>query len=453
MSKACVYDVCIIGSGPAALSALSALHEPYSALNAAEFDRRLRRTRKLGQSKNARSRLNICVVSPSAPAWLPEWEDRFAAMEIKYLRSPAAAHPDMFSAESLLNFARLHDRMNEVIDVGASSSKEFYGGRISDLDSGLFNIPSQSLFMDFCRESISNLPHTFIQGSAVDINHECLNDDPLTCNILRVFLSGNEDSCKQVLCRNVIVATGSPGPQSIPQVVSSNISATNFTHTSSTAKLNQVITTSAASHRVLVVGGGLSAVQAAIAVSKRGAKVVLASRRPLQWRHFDLPINWFDPQMRNQSRFEFLCQEPEARPEFIRSTRGGGSVPPWYRRALDESSVELYVGEISACVEQATSDTPLLISLTSAKGTVCTLSFHHLILATGHTPNFQSLPLGSVLQNKWPRKIIGGLPLLETNLKWTAETPIYLTGSVTALQSGPDAANLMGARRCAKIIA
>lgn len=54
------------------------------------------------------------------------------------------------------------------------------------------------------------------------------------------------------------------------------------------------------------VGGGLSAAQAALcAVDKGAAAVTLCSRRPLETRHFDLPLAWFDPRHINKQRFAF----------------------------------------------------------------------------------------------------------------------------------------------------
>ena len=62
-----------------------------------------------------------------------------------------------------------------------------------------------------------------------------------------------------------------------------------------------------------IAGGGLSAAQAALFAVKRGAAAVtLCSRRPLQTRHFDLPLEWFDPRHVNKQRFPFygVCRQP-----------------------------------------------------------------------------------------------------------------------------------------------
>ena len=46
--------------------------------------------------------------------------------------------------------------------------------------------------------------------------------------------------------------------------------------------------------------------QAALYALDRGAEVVLCSRRPLQTRHFDLPLSWFDQRKVNRERFAFF---------------------------------------------------------------------------------------------------------------------------------------------------
>ena len=48
------------------------------------------------------------------------------------------------------------------------------------------------------------------------------------------------------------------------------------------------------SARVLVIGGGISAAQAAVAAARAGHQVVLRSGRPLQTRPFDIDHGWLD---------------------------------------------------------------------------------------------------------------------------------------------------------------
>ena len=58
--------------------------------------------------------------------------------------------------------------------------------------------------------------------------------------------------------------------------------------------------------RVLVIGGGLSAAQAALAAFRAGQRVLLRSRRPLQTRAFDIASEWLDVRHADRLRYEFL---------------------------------------------------------------------------------------------------------------------------------------------------
>ena len=59
--------------------------------------------------------------------------------------------------------------------------------------------------------------------------------------------------------------------------------------------------------RVLVIGGGISAAQAALAAFRAGHRVVPRSRRPLRTRAFDVGSEWLDVRTADRLRFDFLC--------------------------------------------------------------------------------------------------------------------------------------------------
>ena len=104
------FDVCIVGAGPHALAVLSALHTPNAKLSE---DKHMRRARGQGARGKRLCQTSVCVVDPSGE-WLHQWNERFAALGIQYLRSPSWAHPDMFSSESLAEFAWREGRTDEL---------------------------------------------------------------------------------------------------------------------------------------------------------------------------------------------------------------------------------------------------------------------------------------------------------------------------------------------------
>ena len=85
---------------------------------------------------------------------------------------------------------------------------------------------------------------------------------------------------------------------------------------------------------VLVIGGGLSAAQAALAAYRAGHRVVLRSRRPLQTSPFDIGSEWFDMRTADRVRFEFLCLPMKMRGAAVREATPGGSVPGNYMAEL-----------------------------------------------------------------------------------------------------------------------
>jgi hypothetical protein len=513
-------DVCIVGSGPDALTVLSALNEPFANLNPAAYNRAANNNNnhRRQKAKNDNT-LKVCVVSPSAPAWLRDWEMRFAALDIKFLRSPASAHPDMFSAHGLREFAREQGRENELVDLGLKDTKELGGrnARLRDLDEGLFDVPTQALFVDFCRSLAAKLPHRCVQGRVVDIvrvaNGSTADEDkegdddenPTTTSktavsrqhLLQVHVQQQDGRRGYVSARNVVLAIGSPGPSSVPQAICNGIPPQLVTHTNDVAELMALkkeaateaataaaaaVATSGAPGRVLVVGGGLSAVQAAIALASCGCDVVLASRRPLSWRHFDLPVPWLDRRTLNAKRHGFFSSSLEERPAFMQEVRGSGTVPPWYREKLSSSGVECVVakvakatyhmyrkklkpgchGEPSAAAAApppepgaaAPAGAPVLhVTLEASDGSTREVQVDRVVLGTGSSADCLKLPLVQALQARWPVGVVCGLPAINQDLGWAPGLPVYVVGSLAALRVGPDAANLMGARRAAEVVA
>ena len=630
-------DVCIIGSGPHALAVLSALHEPFAQLNAGGVLSSIDYIRATKRSGAHPAPPKVVVVSPAAAAavaadpdeeeddhhdrygsgkrdcgkrdcahWLHDWESRFRALGITLLRSPASAHPDMFSAESLPEFAREQGRQGELIDVGARDAAELtrhMRGRLTDLDEGLFDIPTEELFIDFCRRLSRKLPHDVVRGHAVAIEEEeaeegeeqleegeASGDKQRDASAgagagadsgrrLRVRVvappaaaaasssssssaaaaaatstprsradssssfssSSTTSSCSScsssggaavqqvvtqvVRARHVVVAIGAPGPSFVPESFRAVAQARPdlVTHTNDHAALAKIQAAPAtAGEKVLVVGGGLSAVQAAIALAKRGAEVVLAARRPLMWRHFDLPIPWFDRRTGPGLRHEFFsCERMEDRPAFIKSARSGGTVPPWYKSRLAKSGVRVVVAEtiaaqlaphpppgeaaarggtisgggrsgggaqrIDVTLQQQArtapppgdptgdptgdpaapagsggdSDRPAATTTTAtasaaqsgqSSGPAVVVGFDRVVLGTGSRPDCLALPLIAGLQAQWPIDVIGGLPAVDSDLRWAGK-PVFVCGGLAGLRIGPDALNLMGSRRCAEEVA
>ncbi|NJL91967.1 MAG: hypothetical protein HC916_20940, partial [Coleofasciculaceae cyanobacterium SM2_1_6] len=73
------------------------------------------------------------------------------------------------------------------------------------------------------------------------------------------------------------------------------------------------------------------------------------------------------------------------------------------------------------------------------------LACDRLWLATGSTLKVQEQPLLTPLLVTNPLEVVNGLPVLTTHLRW-GNCELYLMGGLAALQIGPTARNLAGAR-------
>lgn len=80
--------------------------------------------------------------------------------------------------------------------------------------------------------------------------------------------------------------------------------------------------------------------------------------------------------------------------------------------------------------------------------------YDKVLLGTGVTPDCRALPLLRDLLDDSETTVatVGGFPVLSTDLQW-GHLPIFVLGELAALQLGPGAPNLMGARHGADIVA
>lgn len=81
------------------------------------------------------------------------------------------------------------------------------------------------------------------------------------------------------------------------------------------------------------------------------------------------------------------------------------------------------------------------------------LNFDVVLLGTGSGADCTALPLIQNLLEKWPVPLVGGFPVLSTDCQWRSDVPVFVVGALAALQLGPGALNLMGARHGADIVA
>jgi hypothetical protein len=329
---------------------------------------------------------------------------------------------------------------------------------------GLWKLPSSKLFLDFSRDLAKTLPHDYHRGEAVDIHkmkdhmfHVLVQDT----NQKDTTTEAERTQLHHVTSSSIIVATGTVGRPIVPKPLKSLNKNTRIVQWKD---LNRVIDTYSnqdASRRILIVGGGLTAIQSAQKlVRKTSASVTVLSRKPLVERHFDIPTKWFDQRETRIHQAQFYHEPVEERLVKLRSTRGGGTVPPFYmdevRKMILAGELDIQCGNITE-VNEREENGRLLVMIEFNEGTSeCVLNgkeqeFDSIVLACGVQPDIRASPLCNAILRKWPIDIVGGYPDVSEDLRVTEN--LHVVGGLASLAVGPDAANLMGMSRAAEIVA
>ena len=201
-----------------------------------------------------------------------QWIINLTRLGIKYLRSPAIAHSDHFDATALLAYAVANNREDELIESGCAEIRKLHG--LGQTQVGLWKLPSTSLFEDFNADLAKKLDHDYVQGTAVDItpchDSDAIEDEDCNEGYTLTLSDGTEITCKAV-----VLALGPTGKPVIPSKIC-NVPNDQL------IPWNQMKERLMSKHEVvLVVGGGLTAVQAAQYSLRQGKRVYLCSRRPL----------------------------------------------------------------------------------------------------------------------------------------------------------------------------
>ena len=301
---------------------------------------------------------------------------------------------------------------------------------------GLWKLPSASLFEDFARDLAKSLQHEYVKSCVVDIERGNTSDEEDEGYIVRAA------DGTQIQAAAVVLALGQSGSAVVPKKLRCVPKHKLIMWNRMQEKLRP-------DHEfILVVGGGLTAVQAAQYCLRQGKRVVLCSRRPLVSRHFDLELCWFDKRTANKHVSDFYHQSESERLRQLRDVRGGGSVPPLYMKDLcqwEQSGKLTLVNNVEPEFLQTTDDKELI----SIGGNI--FYFHCVILACGVKTDCMMSPLVQKVHKNFPIDIVGGFPCVNTDLEWTKN--LYVVGALSSLNVGPDAGNIMGARRAASIVA
>jgi len=384
-------DLAIVGAGPHALTLTTHL---------------------LRKRQSFRGKFS--VFDPSG-MWISRWKQQFAALEIPHLRSPAVHHPDP-NAFALRKFAE-------------SRPHELFAP---------YDLPGTQLFEDFCQHVIRVWQ---LQEQVVPLAVQSITPLPhLVRSRFRLCLQDGQE----VIARRVVLATNSAQRQ-IPDWVNEipMYPPDRLCH-SQTIDLRKL---SLAGKRVLIVGGGLTSGHLALGAISRGAKVHLLIRRRLAEKLFDAEPGWLGPKYLK----DFFAQSDwQRRFTMIQQARNGGSMTPAIATQLRRQvrSGNIKIDENCQIVKAEWLGESWHVQCSDGSQHEC----DYIWLSTGTKFDVTTEPLLKDTLATYPIPIIQGLPVLDTCLRWPG-CELFIMGGLAALQIGPTARNLSGARMaCEKIV-
>ena len=196
---------------------------------------------------------------------------------------------------------------------------------------------------------------------------------------------------------------------------------------------------------VVIVGGGISAAQTALALAKRQeGSVTLLSRHPARVFAFDTDPGWMGP--KNLDDFARVADH-DVRRNLIRRARHRGSMPDdvasALRRAVRERRLSLRIAGVSAA---ALVDGNIEFSLDDGGAP---LVADTVVLATGfETRRPGGTWLANAVQELGLRCASCGYPIVDRSLRW--HPGLFVTGPLAELELGPPARNILGARLAAE---
>jgi len=183
---------------------------------------------------------------------------------------------------------------------------------------------------------------------------------------------------------------------------------------------------------------------------------VLTRRKEWLVRDFDVPVHWVDRWTEKYTavRRDFAARPFAERAARIRSVREGGSIPPAYFELLLAEQAKGRLTLLSGAeIKQADLNEAGVSLLVESGHGQLQIQALEVVLATGTQLAVDRIPCFEWLRRHRPIGEYGGAPAIQADLRWAPGIDAFFLGAYGALQLGPDAANLAGARRGSRAVA
>ena len=482
-----IVDLLVIGGGPHCLSAVTRVLEEdaYDKVDdrTPPFKRAKLILRKQQQqrSKISKSRRlqsfeqNVMIIDKNGE-WMNRWNSQFEFFQIEHLRSTTRLHVDPYDADSLFLFAKNSHRTEEF------KTLEFIAR--SAAFRGPFFLPSTKIFNEFCHDVSKRYQiHNLIEKTSAEYILPILSNEGVPFdsnnNPVKYFEVKLTDG-RLIKATKLLVGVGSTNIKKEPDFVKSittEYPANTLVHSFDLAEAyyhqnkkenltNLFPSKSIINKKLLIVGGGLTSVYLVKVAKQMGFKSVdLIIRSAMSVKQFDVDVEWVGA-IRTKKFREFRnIKSFQERAKCLAKARGSGSINPEAQSYLQDFHTTypgfLTIREMTEVIEAYYhSPDDKSSSQGSKEGWEVTLSscldetemFDYIWLGTGSVVDVRKEPLFSKLYEKVKVDVINGLPAIDNDLTWTKGCGAYIMGAYAALQLGPGALNLAGARTASSII-
>lgn len=203
--------------------------------------------------------------------------------------------------------------------------------------------------------------------------------------------------------------------------------------------------------QTIVIGGGVTAAQTALALSDRGNDVTLLTRSGLTERTIEGDQKW---QRWDHVRSELHSLPPgtRARLHRVREARYQGTVPSYLMRDVQAAVADNDISVVEGTVAQVTNgrESDPRLALTDGRS----IQADHVALATGFESPFEHPFVERIASGLELVRGYAGMPVLnDQTLAWNRRdgTPssVYVVGALATGSVGPFAGNIVGARMAA----
>ncbi|PRQ03842.1 FAD dependent oxidoreductase [Enhygromyxa salina] len=347
------------------------------------------------------------------PNPLARWRQCSATVGMRFMRSPSVHHLDG-PPFSLSNFAR---------ERGYNQKREFRPP---------YNRPSRRLFDEHCDALLASqrIAELCIRGRAVALTER---GDRLEVEVE----VETETETETITASRVVLALGS---DRLARPAWAEALARDGLRLAHVFDDDFDASTLADADQLVVVGGGISAVQFALAQSRnRTSPVTLLTRKPLREAQFDSDPGWLGP-----LHLDGFRREPDMsrRRAMIDAARNRGTVPRdvlrEFRRAERRGRVEVHEAQIiDARVARHGG-----VELWPQAGPI--RSADRVVLATGFARARPGAWLDQSIAELGLPCAECGYPIVDRALRWHPR--IHVSGGLAELELGPAARNVSGAR-------